>query len=91
MNRADCEFHVCMGVLRLKLEPKSVGIHEIPIPQNQIHIISLAHVFTEQLHEIKYHEIYYPRNFKLSCSSDFYEILYTRIFLRIRYLIPITV
>ena len=66
MSHADCEFHVCMGVLRLKLEAKSIGIHEIPVPQNQIHIVkqtSLAHMFTEQLHKIKYHEIYYPRKF----------------------------
>ena len=40
MNRADCVFHVCMGVIRLlHLESKSIGIHEIPVPQNQIHSV----------------------------------------------------
>ena len=39
MNRADCAFHVCMGVIRLLLESKSIGIHEIPVPQNQIHSV----------------------------------------------------
>ena len=39
MNRADCAFHVCTGVIRLLLESKSIGIHEIPIPQNQFHSV----------------------------------------------------
>ena len=39
MNRADCAFHVCMGVIRLLLESKSIGIHEIPVPQNQIYSV----------------------------------------------------
>ena len=39
MNHADCAFHVCMGVIRLMLESKSIGIHEIPVPQNWIHSV----------------------------------------------------
>ena len=85
MSQADCEFHVCMGVLRLKLERKSIGIHEIPVPQNQIHIVkqtSLAHVYTEELHEIKYHENLLPTKILnylvLQISTKFYtlEIFY---------------
>ena len=39
MSHGDCAFHICMGVLSLLPEPKLIDIHEIPLPQNQIHIV----------------------------------------------------
>ena len=50
---ADCAFHVCMGVLFLLLDSKSIGIHEIPVPQNQIHSMKQTSPgvrVTKQLH-----------------------------------------
>ena len=62
MNRADCAF-LCTGVIYLLLESKSIGIHEIPVPQNQIHSVrqtSQVYAVVKQFHKIKYHRNLLP-------------------------------
>ena len=87
MNSADCAFHVCMGVLHLLLDSKSIGIHEIAVPQNQIHSVKQTSPgvrVTKQLNEIKYHQNLLSMKISIILFRNLRNFIHSKI-LHIRY------